>query len=200
MSVNTTNIRLVGVGGQGILVASEILCDALLASGLDVKKTEVHGMAQRGGTVNSDVRFGTKVYSPVIPQGEVDILLAFEQMEALRYLASLKPGGMVIVNKQRILPASVALGKVEYPRDIEKSLIANAGCMISIDALEFARQAGSVRAVNTCLLGALSTFLAIERSIWEAVITEKFRNKNLEANIKAFELGRKESLAQADRK
>lgn len=121
MSVNTTNIRLVGVGGQGILVASEILCDALLASGLDVKKTEVHGMAQRGGTVNSDVRFGTKVYSPVIPQGEVDILLAFEQMEALRYLASLKPGGMVIVNKQRILPASVALGKVEYPRDIEKA-------------------------------------------------------------------------------
>ncbi|MDI6829262.1 MAG: indolepyruvate oxidoreductase subunit beta, partial [Armatimonadota bacterium] len=175
-------------------------CDALLASGLDVKKTEVHGMAQRGGTVNSDVRFGTKVYSPVIPQGEVDILLAFEQMEALRYLGSLKPGGMVIVNKQRILPASVALGKVEYPRNIEKSLIVIAGCVISIDALDFAKQAGSVRAVNTCLLGALSTFLAIDRSIWEAVITEKFRNKNLEANLKAFELGRKESLAQADRK
>ncbi len=200
MSVNTTNIRLAGVGGQGILVASEILCDALLASGLDVKKTEVHGMAQRGGTVNSDVRFGTKVYSPVIPEGEVDILLAFEQMEALRYLASLKPGGMVIVNKQRILPASVALGKAEYPRNIEKSLIAVARCVISIDALEIAKQAGSVRAVNTCLLGALSTLLSIEGSIWEAVIAEKFRNKNLDANLKAFELGRKESLAQADRK
>jgi indolepyruvate ferredoxin oxidoreductase beta subunit len=190
MSNCTTNIRLAGVGGQGILVASEALCDALLASGFDVKKSEVHGMAQRGGTVNSDVRFGSKVYSPIIPNGEVDVLLAFEQMEALRYLPSLKPGGVVIVNRQRILPSAVASGKLEYPADIERRLAEHAGEVVSVDGLELAKEAGSVRSVNVCLLGALSRFLDIEESVWERVLTERFRNKGLEANLRAFRLGR----------
>ena len=116
MSEAVTSIRLAGVGGQGILVASEVLCDVLLACGHDVKKSEIHGMAQRGGTVNSDVRFGKKVYSPVIPHGEVDVLVAFEQMEALRYLPSVKEGGVVVINDQRILPSAVASGKAEMPR------------------------------------------------------------------------------------
>ena len=197
MSGEITNIRLAGVGGQGILVASEVFCDVLLAAGYDVKKSEVHGMAQRGGTVNSDVRFGKKVYSPLIPQGKVDILLAFEEMEALRYLPSLKaptdrgrPGGTVIVNCQRILPSAVASGKAEYPADIEDQLRERAGKVIMLDGPALALEAGSSRSVNVCLLGALSNMLDIDQSIWEAAIAEKFKNKGLEANLRAFALGR----------
>ena len=190
MSGEITNIRLAGVGGQGILVASEVLCEVLLAAGCDVKKSEVHGMAQRGGTVNSDVRFGQKVYSPLIPQGEVDILLAFEEMEALRYLPRLRSGGTVIVNKQRILPSAVASGKAQYPSDIEEQLAKRAGKVIVLDGPALALEAGSSRSVNICLLGALSKILDIDRSIWEAAITERFKNRGLEANLKAFELGR----------
>ena len=190
MDNKTINIRLAGVGGQGILAASGVLCDALLASGYDVKKSEVHGMAQRGGTVNSDVRFGRKVYSPIIPQGEADILLAFEQMEALRYLPSLKSGGTVIVNEQRILPSAVASGKAEYPTHIEDRLAERAGNVISLDALSLAKEAGSVRSVNICLLGVLSKFLDIDDSAWQEAITEEFETKGLETNLKAFDLGR----------
>jgi indolepyruvate ferredoxin oxidoreductase, beta subunit len=190
MSGCVINIRLAGVGGQGILVASEVLCDALLASGWDVKKSEVHGMAQRGGTVNSDVRFGPKVYSPTIPEGQVDILLAFEQMEALRYLPSLKQGGTVIVNEQRILPTAVASGKLDYPSDIEEKLAERAGRVVSIDALSVAKEAGNKRSVNICLLGVVSAFLVLRPSVWEAVIIERFKNKGLEANLKAFHVGR----------
>lgn len=190
MSRTTTNIRLAGVGGQGILVASEVLSDALLEAGYDVKKSEVHGMAQRGGTVNSDVRFGQKVYSPIIPEGTVDILLAFEHMEALRYLPSVKPGGIVIANEQRILPASVTSGKAEYPADINEQLAKRAGRVISLDALMLAKEAGSVRSTNICLLGALSHFLDIDASVWEDVLTRRFAHKGLDANLKAFALGR----------
>jgi len=190
MSANVTNIRLAGVGGQGIVVASEVVCDVLLAVGNDVKKSEVHGMAQRGGTVNSDVRFGEKVYSPLIPQGEVDILLAFEEMEALRYLPSLKVGGTVIVNCQRILPSAVASGKAEYPSDTKAQLGERACNVVMVDGPALALEAGSSRSVNVALLGALSNVLEIDRSIWEEAITERFRNKGLEANLKAFELGR----------
>ena len=189
MSDRITNIRLAGVGGQGILVASEVLCEALLIAGFDVKKSEVHGMAQRGGTVNSDVRFGPKVHSPIIANGMVDILLAFEQMEALRYLPSLKSGGTVIVNEQRILPSSVTSGKAEYPSDINQQLRRHAGSVISVDALGMAKEAGSQKCVNVCLLGVLAGYLDVDESIWRAVLTEKFKNKGLEANLKAFELG-----------
>lgn len=190
MSEKVVNIRLAGVGGQGILVASEVLCDVFLRGGHDVKKSEVHGMAQRGGTVNSDVRFGARVYSPTIPQGETDLLLAFEEMEALRYLSSLKAGGTVIVNQQHILPVAVASGKVSYPAAVEQQIREHAGQVVALDALALALDAGSQRAVNVCLLGALSRFLDVPPSTWEAALTDRFRNKGLEANLKAFALGR----------
>ena len=190
MAQQITSIRLAGVGGQGIIVASEVLCDVLLAAGHDVKKSEVHGMSQRGGTVNSDVRFGPKVYSPIIPEGEVDVLLAFEQMEALRYLPSLRSGGTVIANEQRILPGAVASGKVEYPAGITEQLALRAGKVISLDALAVATEAGSQRSVNVCLLGVLSGFLDVPESAWRAVIAERFRSKGLDANLKACALGR----------
>ncbi|HAH86115.1 MAG: indolepyruvate oxidoreductase subunit beta [Armatimonadota bacterium] len=189
MERSVTNIRLAGVGGQGIIVASEVLCEALLGSRFDVKKSEVHGMAQRGGTVNSDVRFGERVYSPTIPHGDAHILLAFEQMESLRYLPSLKAGGTVIVNRQRILPGAVSSGKAVYPGGIEETLRARAGRVICIDALSLAREAGSIRSVNVCLLGALSAMLPIEEELWQSVITQRFKNKGLEANLKAFQMG-----------
>ncbi len=190
MSYKVTNIRLVGVGGQGILVASELLCDVLLASGYDVKKSEVHGMAQRGGAVNSDVRFGRTVYSPIIPDGEADILLAFEKMEALRAISSLKAGGVAIVSEQKILPSAVATGKLAYPSDIGEKLAKRAGKVIAVDALDMATKAGSKRSVNICLIGALSMFLDLDADIWENAITERFRHKGLDANLKAFALGR----------
>jgi len=148
-------------------------------------------MAQRGGTVNSDVRFGAKVYSPTIPEGDVDVLLAFEQMEALRYLPSLKPGGIVIVNEQRILPSSVSAGKAKYPENVNEQLNRHAAKVISLDALALAREAGSVRSVNVCLLGALGGFLDIDESVWREVIARKFANKGLDANLCAFDLGRR---------
>lgn len=190
MSAEVTNIRLAGVGGQGILVASEVLCDVLLAAGHDVKKSEVHGMAQRGGTVISDVRFGAKVYSPTIPEGEVDVLLSFEEMEALRHAPSLRPDGTVIANAQRILPSAVASGKVGYPDDIPAQLARRAGKVILVDALALAQEAGSVRSVNVCLLGVLSQSLSIPEEAWFEALTARFRKKGLEANLKAFALGR----------
>ncbi|MDH7571451.1 MAG: indolepyruvate oxidoreductase subunit beta [Armatimonadota bacterium] len=190
MTGSITNVRLAGVGGQGILVASEVLCEALLAAGYDVKKSEVHGMAQRGGTVNSDVRFGAKVYSPVIPHGAVDLLVAFELMEALRYLPSLKAGGVVIANEQRILPVAVASGKASYPCDVAARLEQRARRVVLIDALEMAQKAGSSRAVNTCMLGVLSHFLDVPEEIWRAVLTARFRNRDPDANLRAFAAGR----------
>jgi indolepyruvate ferredoxin oxidoreductase beta subunit len=189
MENKVTNIRLAGVGGQGIILASEVLCEVLLRGGFDVKKSEVHGMAQRGGAVNSDVRFGEKVYSPIIPLGESDILLTFEQMEALRYLPSLAAGGTVIVNSQKILPATVSSGKAEYPSGIEEKLGERAGKVISVDALAIAREAGSARSVNVCLLGVLAALLPVDMELWRDVITERFKNKGLEANLKAFQMG-----------
>ena len=190
MSDTVTNIRLAGVGGQGILVASEVLCEALLASGHDVKKSEVHGMSQRGGTVNSDVRFGPKVYSPIIPEGQVGILLAFERMEALRYLPSLKHGGTVVVNTQRILPAAVAAGKVAYPADVEEQLARWAGRVVPVDALDAAAQLGSPRSANVFLLGVLSGLLDITPAEWEEAIRARFRTKGVEGNLRAFAAGR----------
>lgn len=185
-----TNIRLAGVGGQGIIVASEVLCDVLLASGFDVKKSEVHGMAQRGGTVNSDVRFGAKVCSPIVADGDVDILLAFEEMEALRYLHTIRNGGIAIASTQRILPSSVSSGKLEYPADVEARLKEKAEKVVIVDAVSLAKEAGSPRSVNICLLGALSRFLEIKEQVWEKVLTKRFKNKGLEGNLKAFSAGR----------
>jgi indolepyruvate ferredoxin oxidoreductase beta subunit len=185
----TVNIRLVGVGGQGILLAGEVLCDVLLTSGWDVKKSEVHGMSQRGGSVNSDIRSGTKVYSPLIPDGKVDFLVAFEQMEALRYSPGLAQGATLIVNVQKIQPSTVASGAAKYPEGILSLLASYTPNVLALDAEALAKQAGSIRSVNIVLLGALSRFLDVPPEVWDKALRDRLSGKGLEANLNAFKLG-----------
>ncbi|MFH1503026.1 MAG: indolepyruvate oxidoreductase subunit beta [Candidatus Eisenbacteria bacterium] len=186
MSDRVTNVFICGVGGQGILLASEILSEVALRRGMDVKKSEVHGMAQRGGAVVSHVRFGPKVYSPVIADGEADLLVSFEKLEALRWLHALAPGGELIVNAQEITPS----GLEEYPENVEGELEARVPGRHTVDALSIARQAGNTRAVNTVMLGAFSTFLPFTEDEWKTAIEGRVPPKTVEVNLKAFELGR----------
>lgn len=186
-----TNILMAGVGGQGTLLASEILSEVLMQAGYDVKKAEVHGMAQRGGSVVSHVRFGEKVYSSIIPEGEADVLFGFELLETYRYLPLVKKDGAVVVNNLRIAPPSVALGSREYPRDIDKKLKQRCSDVRLVDGLTLAEEAGNPRTVNTVLLGALSNTLQPTHEQWVAAIKTLVPEKFLEVNLKAFELGRK---------
>ena len=191
MSNATKSILLAGVGGQGILRASDILCLAFMATGLDVKKSEVHGMAQRGGCVTSHVRYGAKVYSPIARKGDVDILLSFEKLETLRYLDYLKADGVVIINEEEIYPPSVNLGDAIYPGNIEALTARYFSKVKCVNAPDIARRAGNVRAINTALLGALSNELTIADDVWNRVLTESFPQKALEANLRAFNLGKR---------
>lgn len=184
------SILLAGVGGQGILRASDILCLAFMESGLDVKKSEVHGMAQRGGCVTSHVRYGRRVHSPIAKKGDVDILVSFEKLEALRYLDYLKPDASIIVNEEEIYPPSVNLGDVKYPDHIGETISRHFKTVKMIDGLGIARAAGNLRAVNTALLGVLANFLNIKSDVWEKVLREAFSEKALKANLEAFRLGR----------
>jgi indolepyruvate ferredoxin oxidoreductase beta subunit len=185
------SILLAGVGGQGILRASDILCEVMMRVGLDVKKSEVHGMAQRGGCVTSHVRYGRIVHSPIAKKGDVGILLAFEKLEVLRYLDYLKPEGTVIINDTEIYPPSVNLGDAYYPSDIESLLPLKKSAVTMVNAHEMGLQAGNPRTENTALLGVLSRFLAIDISFWEQVLKSSFPIKVAEINLKAFHLGRK---------
>jgi indolepyruvate ferredoxin oxidoreductase beta subunit len=187
MTDNVTNVFICGVGGQGILLASEILSSLALAKGLDVKKSEVHGMAQRGGAVVSHVRFGEKVHSPVITQGESDILVSFEKLEALRWIDHVKPGGAVIVSSQEI----IASGMEEYPEGIAERIAERVPDAVFLDALKLAEEAGSVRAVNTVMLGAFSKYLDFSDDDWRKAIADRVPEKTIDLNIAAFELGRK---------
>ena len=189
-----TNIKLVGVGGQGILLATELLSEALLRAGHDVKTSEVHGMAQRGGSVFSDVRFGPRVYSPLIPDGETHLLVGFEQIEAVRHLGSLARDGIAVVSKQIILPLGVTLGLVARPRDLLGRIRALARKLEIIDAPALARKAGSARAANTVTLGALSRHLEVAPQLWAEVLRERLGARLLEANLRAFELGRSQAV------
>ncbi len=186
MAGKTKNVFIAGVGGQGIILASEILSDAALAKGLDVKKSEVHGMAQRGGSVVSHVRFGEEVHSPVITAGEADLLVSFEKMEALRWVQAVAPGGKIIVNTQEIVPS----GQEVYPKDIDSQMDERAPGTIRIDALKLAKEAGHIRAVNVVMLGAMSHFLDFTMDEWRAAIESRVPKKTVEINVKAFELGR----------
>jgi indolepyruvate ferredoxin oxidoreductase beta subunit len=190
MNDDVKSILLAGVGGQGILRASDILCLAFMASGLDVKKSEVHGMAQRGGCVTSHVRYGQKVYSPIAKKGDVDILVSFEKLEALRYLDYLKPQATIIINEEEIYPPSVNLGDAKYPENIYERISRHFKAVKMINALDLARKAGNIRAVNTVLLGVLSTFLDLKSDLWEKVLQEAFPSKSLKANLNAFNLGK----------
>ena len=183
---------LVGVGGQGVLLASDILAEVGLRAGYDAKKSEMHGMAQRGGTVVSHVRWAEKVLSPLIGLGEVDYLLALEKLEALRYIEMLRPGGTVIVNNHRIPPVSVSSGNDEYPDDqgMKRVLSEVAAAVHFVPGVELAKELGNARASNVVMLGALSKFIATDLDVWLEVITERVPEKYGALNRQAFLKGR----------
>jgi indolepyruvate ferredoxin oxidoreductase, beta subunit len=184
------NILIAGVGGQGTLLTSRILGALAQAAGYDVKVSEVHGMAQRGGSVLTYVKMAEKVYSPIIEQGGADVLLAFEQLEALRYAPSLKPGGTVLVNMQKILPMPVIMGKQPYPEDIIGQLKKYNCTVVAADALAKAVKAGNAKAVNTVMLGMLSNIMDIDARLWEDALKECVPAKLLDVNMRAFEEGK----------
>ena len=186
--MSTKNIMIVGVGGQGTLLASRILGNAVISKGYDVKVSEVHGMSQRGGSVVTYVKFGDAVYSPIIDKGEADIILAFECLEAYRALPWLKKGGKMIVNDQMINPMPVITGAAEYPADILSKLGA-AVDLTAVDALSLAREAGNAKAVNVVLIGVMAKNTEISYEDWIETIKATVPPKFLEANLKAFDLG-----------
>ncbi len=184
------NVIVSGVGGQGIILASELLSLAAMEAGYDVKKSEVHGMSQRGGDVVSHVRFSEKVYSPLIEQGTCDVILAFEKAEALRYLHYLKPkDGIVIMNNLEIIPLPVTAGEDTYPENIENTIKKYANLVV-VDAIDMANNLGNPRVANTIMLGVASKFFDISEDVWIRVITNRVPKKTIEINKKAFELGR----------
>jgi len=190
-----TNILMVGVGGQGVILASEIVAEVMMRAGFDVKKNEVHGMAQRGGSVNSHVRFGSKVYSPVIKKGEVDILLSFEQLETMRYLDFLKEDSIILVNNQKIVPPSVTFGTDEYPVNIPELLAERYPKFVLVDALNAAREAGSIKVVNIAFIGFLSRYFDIDVGIWQNTISSMLPPKIVELNLRVFAIGREKNYS-----
>ena len=189
--MSTKNIMIVGVGGQGTLLASKMLGYVLLNQGYDVKVSEVHGMSQRGGSVVTYVRYGEKVYSPVIDKGEADVILSFEKLEAARWLEYLKPGGKVIVNTQEMEPMPVITGAKVYPDNLVEKMQAAGADVDAKDFLALANEAGSSKAVNIALMGRLSVYFPeISDEQWQEAIAANVPPKFLELNKKAFELGR----------
>jgi indolepyruvate ferredoxin oxidoreductase beta subunit len=187
------NILFSGVGGQGILLASEITAYSLLASGYDAKKSEVHGMAQRGGSVTAQLRFGKKIYSPLIEPGQADIQVAFEMMEAVRYLPYLHKGSKVIVNTQKILPPSVATGQAEYPAEVLNNLTERGIVVVPVDAFDLAREVGEVRTANVVMVGAMSAFLPVDPAVYADIIRARVPERFRDVNLRAFEAGRRVS-------
>lgn len=185
------NILFCGVGGQGILLASEVTAYSLLAAGMDVRKSEVHGMAQRGGSVTAHLRYGTTVYSPLISPGEADIVVAFEMMEAARYLQYMHSQSKVIVNTHKIYPPAVATGKMTYPGNVLEELTSRDIGVRELDAFEIASRVGEVRAVNIVMVGVLSTYLPIDEQVYVDVMNERIPERFRDVNIKAFHEGRK---------
>ena len=186
--MNNKSVMIVGVGGQGTLLASRILGNAVISRGYDVKVSEVHGMSQRGGSVVTYVKYGEKVYSPIIDKGEADIILAFELLEAYRALPYLKKGGIMIINDREIAPMPVITGAVEYPADIKEKL-ANKANIITLDALDLAIKAGNFKAANVVLMGVMAKNTDISYDEWVEVIKTTVPAKALDVNLKAFEMG-----------
>ena len=188
--METRNIMIVGVGGQGSLLASKMLGSLLLAEGYDVKVSEVHGMSQRGGSVVTYVRYGDKVYSPVIDKGEADFIVSFELLEAARWLPFLKKDGRIVTNIQQIDPMPVITGAAEYPEDLVKKLQASGAKVDALDCVKLAEEAGSVKAVNLVLMGKLSHYFDLPEEAWMKALEANVPEKFLELNKKAFALGR----------
>ena len=188
--MSVKNILIVGVGGQGTLLASKLLGAAFVEQGYDVKVSEVHGMSQRGGSVVTYVRYGDKVYSSLIEKGEADIVLSFEQLEAARWLPYLKPGGVLITNSQRIDPMPVITGAAAYPQDLVAKMKATGAKVDALDCLALAEQAGSAKAVNIVLMGRLSHYFDLPEEAWQKSLEAMVPAKFLELNKKAFQLGK----------
>ena len=189
MTNNTKNIMIVGVGGQGSLLASKLLGKLLSNEGYDVKVSEVHGMSQRGGSVVTYVKYGDKVYSPVITDGEADYIVSFEKIEAARYVSCLKKGGKIIVNTQEIDPMPVIIGNAEYPSDVLDGIVSSGVSVDAFDALSLAEEAGSSKAVNIVLMARLAKYFDISYDKWIEAIEKSVAPKFVELNKKAFELG-----------
>ena len=188
--MKTKNIIIVGVGGQGSLLASKILGHLLLSQGYDVKVSEVHGMSQRGGSVITYVRFGDKVYSPVVDKGEADFIVSFEILETARWLDYLKPDGQIVTNTQQIDPMPVITGAAKYPENLVEKMKAKNFKVDAMNCLELAKKAGSQKAVNIVLLGRLSHYFDIPEEAWQKSLEANVPPKFLELNKKAFELGK----------
>jgi len=191
MTDKTKNILIVGVGGQGVILASELLSEAAMKAGFDVKKSEVHGMAQRGGIVSSHVRFAKKVYSPLIPEGDSDVVLAFEAAEGLRWANNVNEDGLVVVNTQEIIPPIAFTKGYDYPEKTIEQTRKQVKRLLAIDAIGIAQRLGNVKGVNTVLLGAIAGELPISDEIWETVIRHRVPRGTEEMNIAAFKEGAK---------
>ena len=189
--MDTKNIMIVGVGGQGSLLASKLLGYLFLNEGYDVKVSEVHGMSQRGGSVVTYVRYGSRVASPVIDEGEADFIVSFELLEAARWLPFLKPDGQVVTNIQQIDPMPVVTGAMEYPEDLVRKMREAGAKVDAMDCVALAQEAGTVKAVNLVLLGRLSHYFDFPDEVWQKAIEACVPQKFLELNRKAFELGKK---------
>lgn len=188
--MKTVNIMIVGVGGQGTLLASKLLGRILLSKGYDVKVSEVHGMSQRGGSVVTYVRYGSRVYSPVIDRGEADFIVSFELLEAARYTAFLKEGGRIVTNSRKVNPMPVITGAAQYPEALEEKMREKGIALDFVDALSLAEQAGTAKAVNLVLLGVLSRYFDFTEEEWMVAIEESVPEKFLAVNKKAFLLGK----------
>lgn len=185
----TKSILLVGVGGQGTILASKILTTGLMEAGYDVKMSEIHGMSQRGGSVSSQVRYGEKVYSPVIEKGSADIVVAFEKMEALRNLDYLREGGTLVVNDEEIPSQSVVIGEEEYPADVLGEIQKHAENVKVVDASSMARSLGNEKAANMVLLGTIIHAMGLEAIRWDAILENNIKPRFLELNKKAIQMG-----------
>ncbi len=186
----TTGVLMVGVGGQGIILSSNILAQVAMEAGFDAKKSEVHGMSQRGGTVSSHVRFGEKIWSPIIPEGRADILMAFEQAEALRAIHDLGPDGTAIVSEQKIIPPIAAGKQFSYPDDAMDQVRERCDHLVAFDAIDECRELGNEKMVSVLFLGALSACLEFELELWKRVVMKSVPKGTEEGNWNAFLRGR----------
>ena len=187
--MDTRNIVIVGVGGQGSLLACKLMGRALLIEGYDAKVSEVHGMSQRGGAVVTYVRYGDKVYSPIVDQGQAELLVSFELLEAARWLDLLAPGGKIVTNTQKIDPIPVIIGAAKYPEDLLEKFRSTGAEVDAIDALALAEQAGSAKTVNIVMMGRLSKYFPFPKETWIKALEESVPPQFLELNRRAFEAG-----------
>ena len=192
MKKGTTNVLVAGVGGQGVILASDIMSEVFMEAGYDVKKSEIHGLAMRGGIVTSHFRFGKKVYSPLIKEGEVDILFAFEQLEGLRWINHLRPKGKILMNDHKVNPPVVNLGDMEYPKEIPETIKGKFKDFYLVRGTDIALQLGDARAANVVLLGAMSKLFEIKEDLWLKTILGVLPPKVHELNRKAFATGREQ--------